>query len=322
MGCDRSVPKGEAADTRFGVGRLRGAETIASRPTVRRGTAGARGEARARCTECVGRGRQTRRDGGPRQPLGERGALLGAAAWVARPPGPARAPAMAQAAPAPDRTHSFAKKTFHKPTYCHHCSDLLWGLIGQGYGCEGTRRACAPSASRYRLHAPPCCTTSDPRVMQPGPGSGPRRGRPRGRAPGSEPPPPLRYDTRRWALHLKFQGRFGFVVMCLRISWVGGWTWVRITRCCDPKFKVWWVRWKSSLLGSARCVRLGELSALMVETSKCLGSKCLYRSICFIRAFCMERAGRAGRGAALHPPIAYLPLAFSWILWIHYSATR
>ncbi|XP_038220882.1 diacylglycerol kinase theta [Zerene cesonia] len=42
---------------------------------------------------------------------------------------------MAQAG-APQRTHSFAKKTFHKPTYCHHCSDLLWGLIGQGYGCE------------------------------------------------------------------------------------------------------------------------------------------------------------------------------------------
>lgn len=34
--------------------------------------------------------------------------------------------------------HSFGKKTFHKPTYCHHCSDLLWGLIGQGYICEGT----------------------------------------------------------------------------------------------------------------------------------------------------------------------------------------
>lgn len=33
--------------------------------------------------------------------------------------------------------HNFQKKTFHKPTYCHHCSDLLWGLIGQGYICEG-----------------------------------------------------------------------------------------------------------------------------------------------------------------------------------------
>ncbi|XP_014666531.1 PREDICTED: diacylglycerol kinase theta-like isoform X2 [Priapulus caudatus] len=32
--------------------------------------------------------------------------------------------------------HFFTKKTFHKPTYCHHCTDLLWGLIGQGYICE------------------------------------------------------------------------------------------------------------------------------------------------------------------------------------------
>lgn len=36
-----------------------------------------------------------------------------------------------------DSGHTFGKKTFHKPTYCHHCSDLLWGLIGQGYICEG-----------------------------------------------------------------------------------------------------------------------------------------------------------------------------------------
>lgn len=36
-----------------------------------------------------------------------------------------------------DGSHSFGKKTFHKPTYCHHCSDLLWGLIGQGHICEG-----------------------------------------------------------------------------------------------------------------------------------------------------------------------------------------
>nr|NP_996276.1 uncharacterized protein Dmel_CG31140, isoform B [Drosophila melanogaster]AAS65201.1 uncharacterized protein Dmel_CG31140, isoform B [Drosophila melanogaster] len=35
-----------------------------------------------------------------------------------------------------DGGHSFVKKTFHKPTYCHHCSDLLWGLIQQGYICE------------------------------------------------------------------------------------------------------------------------------------------------------------------------------------------
>ncbi|XP_073992573.1 diacylglycerol kinase theta isoform X4 [Rhodnius prolixus] len=35
-----------------------------------------------------------------------------------------------------DHGHSFAKKTFHKPTYCHHCTDMLWGLLQQGYICE------------------------------------------------------------------------------------------------------------------------------------------------------------------------------------------
>lgn len=33
--------------------------------------------------------------------------------------------------------HFFVRKTFHKPTYCHHCTDMLWGLIGQGFVCEG-----------------------------------------------------------------------------------------------------------------------------------------------------------------------------------------
>lgn len=33
--------------------------------------------------------------------------------------------------------HFFSKKTFHRPNYCHHCTDMLWGLIGQGYLCEG-----------------------------------------------------------------------------------------------------------------------------------------------------------------------------------------
>lgn len=32
--------------------------------------------------------------------------------------------------------HFFSKKTFHKPTYCHHCTDMLWGLIQQGCICE------------------------------------------------------------------------------------------------------------------------------------------------------------------------------------------
>ncbi|CAF3424205.1 unnamed protein product [Rotaria sp. Silwood1] len=36
--------------------------------------------------------------------------------------------------------HFFVKKTFHKPTYCHHCVEMLWGLIGQGYYCEGKKK--------------------------------------------------------------------------------------------------------------------------------------------------------------------------------------
>ena len=36
--------------------------------------------------------------------------------------------------------HSFIKKTFHKPTTnCHFCAELLWGLMGQGYICEGNK---------------------------------------------------------------------------------------------------------------------------------------------------------------------------------------
>ena len=36
-----------------------------------------------------------------------------------------------------DHGHSFEKKTFHKPTYCHHCSDMLWGITNQGNMCKG-----------------------------------------------------------------------------------------------------------------------------------------------------------------------------------------
>ena len=33
--------------------------------------------------------------------------------------------------------HGFIRKTFRTPTNCHYCTELLWGLMGQGYICEG-----------------------------------------------------------------------------------------------------------------------------------------------------------------------------------------
>ena len=33
--------------------------------------------------------------------------------------------------------HEFKVKSYYKPTYCHHCSELLWGLMNQGYQCTG-----------------------------------------------------------------------------------------------------------------------------------------------------------------------------------------
>lgn len=33
--------------------------------------------------------------------------------------------------------HQFAKKTFFQPTFCHHCTELLWGLKHQGLKCPG-----------------------------------------------------------------------------------------------------------------------------------------------------------------------------------------
>ena len=33
--------------------------------------------------------------------------------------------------------HSFGKKTFFQPTYCQFCSEMLWGIKGQGFACAG-----------------------------------------------------------------------------------------------------------------------------------------------------------------------------------------
>lgn len=36
--------------------------------------------------------------------------------------------------------HDFAKKTYFQPTYCHYCSEMMWGLKSQGMMCKGTRQ--------------------------------------------------------------------------------------------------------------------------------------------------------------------------------------
>ena len=33
--------------------------------------------------------------------------------------------------------HEFVRKTFFHPTYCHHCTEMLWGIKGQGFQCSG-----------------------------------------------------------------------------------------------------------------------------------------------------------------------------------------
>ena len=33
--------------------------------------------------------------------------------------------------------HEFIRKTYFQPTFCHHCTELLWGFKGQGFQCSG-----------------------------------------------------------------------------------------------------------------------------------------------------------------------------------------
>ena len=33
--------------------------------------------------------------------------------------------------------HQFEKKSFFQLTYCHYCAELLWGIKGQGFRCQG-----------------------------------------------------------------------------------------------------------------------------------------------------------------------------------------
>lgn len=53
--------------------------------------------------------------------------------------------------------HDFAKKTFFQPTYCHYCSEMLWGIKSQGCVCKGVAQQLASCTNNY-VH--PDLTTS------------------------------------------------------------------------------------------------------------------------------------------------------------------
>ncbi|XP_030830210.1 diacylglycerol kinase theta isoform X6 [Strongylocentrotus purpuratus] len=63
--------------------------------------------------------------------------------------------------------HTFGKKTFHKPTFCHHCTDMLWGFIGQGYICEVCNFVSHDRCTEAGIS--PCATIAADRIKDPVP---------------------------------------------------------------------------------------------------------------------------------------------------------
>lgn len=35
--------------------------------------------------------------------------------------------------------HSFYRKSFSKPAYCHHCGEVIWSPLSSGFVCDGER---------------------------------------------------------------------------------------------------------------------------------------------------------------------------------------
>ncbi|MDP2436674.1 MAG: hypothetical protein Q8P67_13075, partial [archaeon] len=40
--------------------------------------------------------------------------------------------------------HQFSRVHFNKPTWCHGCSDFIWGLGYQGFECNSCKRPYHP----------------------------------------------------------------------------------------------------------------------------------------------------------------------------------
>ncbi|KAL3117994.1 hypothetical protein niasHT_005237 [Heterodera trifolii] len=60
----------------------------------------------------------------------------------------AATPSTASTEVSTDLGHVFAKKTFGKPTYCHHCCDKIWGMLSQGFACEVCNFVCHDKCMR------------------------------------------------------------------------------------------------------------------------------------------------------------------------------
>ncbi|XP_045078326.1 serine/threonine-protein kinase D3 [Coregonus clupeaformis] len=80
------------------------------------------------------------------------------------------------------RPHSLAVQSYRTPTFCHHCGEMLWGLVRQGLKCEGCgldfhkrcalqlpndcsrarRRVCGPSLSLFPPGRPRTHSLSTP----------------------------------------------------------------------------------------------------------------------------------------------------------------
>ncbi|XP_029931777.1 protein kinase D4 [Myripristis murdjan] len=77
------------------------------------------------------------------------------------------------------RPHSLVVQSYRTPTFCHHCGEMLWGLVRQGLKCEGcgldfhkrcalqlpnncswTRRQVGPSLSLLPPRRPTMCSLS------------------------------------------------------------------------------------------------------------------------------------------------------------------
>lgn len=52
------------------------------------------------------------------------------------------------------RPHCLVVQSYRTPTFCHHCGEMLWGLVRQGLKCEGK----ATAARSAELSLNNCCT--------------------------------------------------------------------------------------------------------------------------------------------------------------------